>query len=174
VKIRLPIAVLTALAAAALFLATSGTPAKAVTTTHFLLFNVGLQKCATQTGTEDVLYLTACPDATSKTINHSLLWSQNGYGEIVNMHSDDCMIVTGNSPGTEVWLTGPTSAGSGYCNPVTVDEWSSGYEGQDNEFENGHSHLYITGDPNDGALDQDILGSVGNQIWHEVPTNSAS
>src|SRR5512146_3001528 len=107
VKIRLPLAVLTALAAAAMYLAATVHPANAIVTRHFLLFNVGLKKCAVQNGTLDQLYLTTCPDASSTTINHSALWSQNTFGQIVNMHSDFCMIVTGATPGSGVWLTGP-------------------------------------------------------------------
>jgi len=87
------------------------------------------------------------------------LWSQNGYGQIVNMHSDDCMIVTGATSGSGVWLTGPTAPGSGYCNPVTVDQWSIGSEGPNIQFTNDHSHLYMTADPSTGGILQVTSGA---------------
>lgn len=172
VKIRMPLVGLTALAAAAISLAASGSPAKAASTDHFLLMNVGTGECATQNGTADSLYLTACPNAASTTINHSLLWSQNGYGQIVNMHSDDCMIVTGATSGSGVWLTGPTAPGSGYCSPVSVDEWTSGNEGVDIQITNAHSHLNVTADPSTGGLLQ-VAPGADYQWWVELPTNSA-
>ena len=171
-KIRLPLAVITALAAAATYLAATVSPANAIVTRHFLLFNVGLQKCAVQNGTLDQLYLTTCPDASRTDINHSALWIQNTFGQIVNMHSDDCMIVTGQTPGSGVWLTTPTAAGSGKCGDVTVDEWSFGSEGPDFQFTNDHSHLYMTGNAS-GGLTQDTQGNA-NQFWSELPTNSAN
>jgi hypothetical protein len=156
-----------------MFLAATVSPAKAVVTVHFLLFNVGMQKCAVQNGTLDQLYLTTCPDASSTQINHSALWSQNIYGQIVNMHSDYCMIVTGATSGSGVWLTGPTSAGSGHCSDVSVDEWSFGSEGPDIRFTNDHSHLYLTGNASTGGLIQQTGGNA-NQYWAELPTNSAN
>jgi hypothetical protein len=172
VKIRLPLAVLTALAAAAMYLAATVNPANAIVTRHFLLFNVGLQKCAVQNGNLDQLYLATCPDASRTDINHSALWIQNTYGQIVNMHSDFCMIVTGATPRSGVWLTGPTAPGSGKCTNVTVDEWTFGSEGADFQFANNHSHLYMTG-LSTGGLTQNTQGNA-NQYWAEIPTNSAN
>jgi hypothetical protein len=171
-KIRIPIVGLTALIAAAITLTAPGSPAKAVGVGgHWLLMNTLTGKCATQTGTTGSLYTTACPNAGSTTINHSLLWYANGYNQIVNYHSDSCMIVTGATPGSPVWLTGPTSAGSGQCTPVTVDEWDGLSGSTYLQITNMHSHFFLTAGQSSTGITQNRAQSTG-QYWDLVPTNS--
>jgi hypothetical protein len=172
VKIRLPLVGFASLTLAAILLAAPGSPARAVSIGgHWMLMNTLTLQCAVEKGSTTSLYTTACPDASRTDINHSLLWYQNGYNEIVNYHSDYCMIVTGETNGSSVWVTPPTSAGSGVCNPVTVDEWTPATTATYQTFQNSHSHLYMTGTSGSTAITQNSQQSSG-QYWDLVPTNS--
>ena len=173
---------LAALAATAALIVSPSSPARAAATVHYLLFNVYYQECAVQDGMTSSDYLTSCPDASGTKINHSALWSWGPtYNQVVNMHSDGCMIVTGATSGSGVWVTAPTSPGSGYCNPVTVDEWTTRdaagavtpTEGVQLQFVNAHSHLCMTA-VSTGAIEQVTCGAANAQWWVEEPTNSAN
>jgi hypothetical protein len=182
VKIRTPLVGLAALGATAMLIVSPSSPARAATTVHYLLYNVYYQECVVESGTTSSDYLTACPNASATNINHSALWSWGPvYNQVVNMHSDGCMIVTGATSGSGVWITGPTSSGSGYCTPVTVDEWTTQdaagpvnpTEGLELQFVNAHSHLCMTA-VSTGAIEQVTCGAENAQWWVEEPTNSAN
>jgi hypothetical protein len=165
-KIRPLLVSFAALASAAWFVASPGAPAKAAPNTiHFLLENVASGKCLIESGLQSGTYEATCPLASSTMINHSFLWSQNISGQIINMHSGYCLIVTGASAGTSVWLTGPANN----CGQATVDEWSFGSESATNEFTNDHSHLCMT--EVSGSLEQTACGDGSH--WYETPTDSA-
>jgi hypothetical protein len=159
---------LAVVAATTMLLATPIGPASAATTNHFLLENVASGQCVTETGSDSGMWMATCPDASSTTINHSYLWDQddNIYGQIYNMHSGLCIIVTGATDGSGAWLSGPAND----CAPVTVDEWSQGSEGPAFQFQNDHSGLCLA--DVSGALEQ-ISCLDGGTWWYETPTNSA-
>lgn len=161
---------LAVVAATTMLLATPIDPASAAPTTrHFLLENVASGQCVTETGTQSGMWMASCPAASSTQINHSFLWDQvdNIYGQIYNMHSGLCIIVTGATNGSGAWLSGPANG----CAPVTVDEWSPGNEGSAFQFQNDHSHLCLA--DVSGALKQ-ISCLDGGTWWYETATNSAN
>jgi hypothetical protein len=81
------------------------------------------------------------------------------------------MIVTGATSGSGVWMTGPTASGSGYCNPVTVDEWNIPSGSTYLQITNMHSNLYMTASTANDGITQNSSQSTG-QYWDEIPTNS--
>ena len=136
--IRRRLACLLALTVPALFLVALTTPAQAsVGTGWYQLHNVYYNECLTEDGDTGAIYLQACGTGTN--INHSQLWDYTVFGQLVNVHSGLCLIVTGYDAG--VWLTGGTACTTA---PITVAEWNP--DTTNEVITNAHTGWYLDAD----------------------------
>lgn len=129
------------------FLSANVTPAKAdaVPVGTYQLQNIYYNKCLTEDGDTGAIYLQTC--ATGSDINHSQLWNYTALGQLVNVHSGLCLIVTGYEAG--VWLTGgsPCTLTGG----ITVAEWNPTTQ-YDGFITNAHSGDYLDADTADNGI----------------------
>jgi Ricin-type beta-trefoil lectin domain-like len=126
----------------------------------YQLVNVYNGRCLTEDGTTGAIYMQACGNASAT--NPSQLWTIGIWGQLINDHSQLCLIVTGSD--TDVWLTG----GSACTTNTSVAEWNHNeYE----EFTNGHTGWYLDDDISNGIIIQ--TKSIINGIhWRESSAHS--
>jgi hypothetical protein len=152
-------ALLGAISPVILLLAVTG-PAANATDYGYQLVNTYNGQCLTEDGTSEALYLQTCGNANDS--NPSQLWTVGIWGQLINDHSQLCLIVTGYDAG--VWLSG----GSACTTDTTVAEWNyNEYE----EFANGHTGYYLDYDTSTGDIIQEQSIELG-EGWYETSAQS--
>jgi hypothetical protein len=168
VRIRAYLTALAALAVPVLLLTSPAVPAHAAT--WYEIENIYSDTCLTQDGTTAAVYLQAC--GTGSNINHSQLWYLGIANQLVNVHSGDCILVTGYDTGP--WMSGGTICTSADPNPVAVWNYGSAGDppGGSTTILNGHTGWYLDNDVDvsNGDLIQEPYDIPGIN-WYLTPAN---